>query len=204
MKRELSIAVFASVICFGSQALAQLPHHADDPTSESIDPGGDHLAEQPQLPPDPEGKAEELRLHGKCDEAIPILRRLAANDRDDIAQYNLGQCLLDAGKTAADAQHAAQLHEGARWVIRTANMGLPNAQLSLVTVYLDGSGVTADPVEAGKWALLYHGNGTRLAIGMPDVSDDLRARLDSALTDKAWVEAESRANAWSPDADVVN
>ncbi|HEY5239587.1 MAG TPA: hypothetical protein VIJ62_14490, partial [Rhizomicrobium sp.] len=183
---------------FSSPAWAQLPHQANDPGNVTIDPSGDSGPQQVRLPPDPEGKAEDLRLHGKCDEAVPILRRLSNNDGDDIAQYNLGQCLLDLGKTETDAARAATLkHEGVAWVLRMANRGLPNAQSSLISVYLDGEGVTPDPVEAAKWALIYHGNGTRMAIGMPDIPHDLAVRLDNALTDKTWDEAQSRANAWS-------
>jgi TPR repeat protein len=198
MKRKLAIAAFSAALLAGPQALAQLPHQANDPAGTSIDPSGDGGPRTIQMPPDPEGKAEELRLHGQCDEAVPILRRLSNNDNDDIAQFNLGQCLLDLGKTEPNAQRAASLkHEGVGWVLRMANRGLPNAQSSLIAVYLDGAGVPPDPVEAAKWALIYHGNGTRMAIGMPDIPHDLAVRLDKALTAKTWDEAQSRANAWS-------
>lgn len=198
MKRILAIAIFPACLWLAPQALAQLPHQSNDPAGASIDPGGDHLSGPAELPPDPEGKAEELRLQGKCDEAVPILRRLSNNDNDDIAQFNLGQCLVDLGKVEHDAGRATILkREGAGFLIRMANRGLPNAQSSLVAVYLDGSGVAADPVEAAKWALIYHGNGTRMAIGMPDVPSDLRDRLDNTLTNKNWTDAQSRANAWS-------
>jgi TPR repeat protein len=197
MKWNLATAIFWACVC-SSPALAQLPHSAGDPGNVTIDPSGDAGPQRVELPPDPEGKAEDLRLHGKCDQAVPILRRLSNNDGDDIAQYNLGQCLLDLGKTEPDAARAATLkHEGVAWVLRMANRGLPNAQSSLISVYLDGEGVTPDPVEAAKWALIYHGNGTRMAIGMPDIPHDLAVRLDNALTDKTWDEAQSRANAWS-------
>jgi len=200
MKRILAIAVFSVSACLGAQALAQLPHQAGDPTTASIDPSGDRGPPSNALPPDPEGKAVELRLRGRCADALPILRRLSNDDRDDIAQFNLGQCLLDLAKTEPDAQRAAGLkREGAQWVLRMANKGLPNAQSSLVSVYLDGSGVTPDPVEAGKWALIFHENGTRLAIGMPDISSDLQARLDKALNGETWTQAQSRADKWTPD-----
>ncbi len=150
-----------------------------------------------KLPPDPEGKAEELRLAGKCQDAIPIFRRLV--DDDPIAQYNLGQCLVDLGKGETNAQRALAFErEGAGWILKAANEGSPSAQLSLVTVYLDGSGVDKDPAEAAKWALLYQENGTRMALGLPNVPKDLQARLDNALTAQSWTEAQSRASAWMP------
>lgn len=190
MKRSFAAAFFSAALCFGTQASA-----APRDDVGSIDPSGDHdpSENQVQLPPDPEGKAVELRLAGKCDEAIPILRRLSEDD--DIAEYNLGQCLVDVGKTK---HNDAQMHEGAEWILRAANNGLPNAQSSLVTIYLDGSGVAKDPVEAGKWSLLYQQNGTRLAIGMANISAAMQARLDEALTQDAWNEAQDRASSWAP------
>jgi hypothetical protein len=35
-------------------------------------------------------------------------------------------------------------------------------------------------------------------LGLPDISPELQARLDAALTPKTWADAQSRANAWSP------
>jgi TPR repeat protein len=196
MRRELAVAVFSVAMCLGSLAAA-----APRDDVGSIDPGGDHdpSEKQVQLPPDPEGKAVELRLAGKCNEAIPILRRLS--DSDDIADYNLGLCLIDVGKSAHDD---AQQREGAKWILKAANDGLPNAQSSLVGVYLDGSGVPKDAVEAGKWSLLYQENGTRMAIGMPDLPAALQSRLDGALNDQSWAEAQNRASSWTPTSRRAN
>ncbi|HVZ68653.1 MAG TPA: hypothetical protein VG891_04270 [Rhizomicrobium sp.] len=194
MKRIATAAVLALAMSMGSQALA-----APRDDVGSIDPGGDHdpSENQVQLPPDPEGKAVDLRLAGKCDEALPILRRLS--DSDDIAQYNLGLCLIDQGKKELNAQRGASLEqEGAAWILKAANDGLPNAQSSLVTIYLDGSGVNKDPVEAGKWSLLYQENGTRLALGLPDIPEAVQSRLDNSLSQDNWAEAQQRAAAWSP------
>ncbi len=167
----------------------------------SIVPGGDQPTSQAvQLPTEPEAKAEDLRLNGKCDQAIPILRRLAGRGAGyGVSQYNLGLCLYDVGDAEPDAKHAASLqHEAAEYIVEAANNDFPNAQKRLVTIYLDGSGVASDPVEAGKWAVIYHGNSTRQALGLPDVSEDVRARLDAVLTEKTWEQAQSRAAAWSP------
>jgi len=190
MKRAAVAAILALVLGAGAQALA-----APRDDVGSIDPGGDHdpSENQVQLPPDPEGKAVELRLAGKCDEAVPILRRLS--DSDDIARYNLGLCLVDLGKKG---NNAAFEQEGAQWILKAANQGLPNAQSSLVSVYLDGSGVTKDPVEAGKWSLIYQENGMRLALGLPDIPNAVETRLDGALDAQGWDAARQRAAAWAP------
>ncbi len=199
MKKILAIAGFAAALLFAPPVLATGMFQPDGVSA--IDPqGGDQGPQRMQLPPDPEGKAADLRVHGKCDQAIPILRTLTYNERDDIAKFNLGQCLVDVGRVETDTARAARdKHEGAQWLLRAANRGLPNAQAGLVSVYLNGDGVPRDPVEAAKWALLYHSNGTRLAIGMQDIPSDLQARLDAALNDRSWDEAQERADNWSPE-----
>jgi hypothetical protein len=154
----------------------------------------------PDVPSGPEGRAEDLRLHGKCVEAMPIFRALADRGAGfEIARYNLGLCLLDIAKAEPDAQRAASLaREGAANIRKAADGALPGAQLKLVSLYLDGTGVVADPVEAGMWSLIYHANGTRIVLGLPNISSELQARLDAALTAKTWAQAQSRADAWQP------
>lgn len=203
MKRTLAFAILSAALCLGVPAAAQMGGGGQgNPADQPIDPGGDRLPSQTQLPPDPEGNAEDLRLAGHCDEAIPILRRLAAGgDGYELAQYNLGLCLLDTAKAEPDAQRAARLKlEATAFILQAANHNLPKAQASLAQMYLDGNGVARDPIEAGKWALIYRGNGTRFALGMPDIPPDLQARLDTALTDATWAQARVRADAWSPAA----
>ncbi len=201
MNRKLTLAILSVAVCLAAPAFAQMPGGGGRPTVDPIDPSGDQApAPLSALPPDPEGKAEDLRLAGKCDQAIPILRRLAAyGDGYELAQYNLGLCLLDVAKADSNAQQAATLRqEAAVSILRAANHNLPKAQASLVTMYLDGVGVARDPVEAAKWALIYHTNGARFALGMPNISADLQARLDAVLDAAAWAQAQSRADAWIP------
>lgn len=148
---------------------------------------------------DPEGDAEELRLAGHCNRAVPILRSLVESPKGfPISQYNLGLCLLDLAAADHDAAQAArQRQEGAAWIVRAANGGFGKAQAKAVALYLDGIGIAADPVEAEKWALIFHRNGLRLALGLPDISSDLRDRLD-ALSDAQQDAAQARADAWAP------
>jgi hypothetical protein len=193
------IAIVCVALCCASPALAGGLYQPDG--VQPIDPkGGDMGPQQLQLPPDPEGKAVELRLHGRCGEAIPILRGLTATNRnDDIAKFNLGQCLIDLGRTETGPTHAHDMYEGAQWMLAAANRGFPNAQSGLVAVFLDGDGVARNPVEAAKWSLIYHANGMRLALGMPDIPAALHARLDAALNDRNWDEAQTLADQWSPE-----
>jgi TPR repeat protein len=147
---------------------------------------------------DPEGIAEDLRLNGKCDKAVPMFRRLAERGTDyAVSQFNLGLCLFDLAKAEHDAQQATALNkEGAQWVLQAANAGYGKAQTMAVVLYLDGQGVAADPVEAGKWAYVFHDNGSRLVLGLPDISADIRGKLNAALTGDKRKEAHARANSW--------
>lgn len=143
-------------------------------------------------------RAEDLRLKGKCDQALPLLRGIIDNGgASEIAQFNLGLCLLDLA--AVDTAHAADMKkEAVQWIVSASDAGLARAQAKAVTLLLDGTGGTSDLVEAQKWAILYRGNPTRYSFGLPDLPDDVTARLDKALTGPQRTEARKRANAWMP------
>jgi hypothetical protein len=148
---------------------------------------------------DPEGEAEQLRLSGRCDRAVPLYRQLSDRAGYEISQYHLGQCLVTLADAEHDAARAAdERKEAAKWILQAANTGFAAAEATAVTLYLDGVGVDRNPVEAEKWALLYHHNGMRLSIGLPDLAPDLTSRLDAALSDTQRAQAETSANAWNP------
>ncbi len=148
----------------------------------------------------PENIANELQRKGKCGEAVPIFRRLAATQiRYEETQFHLATCLFALAKVQHDAQQAQALNaEAAEWIVRAADQNIEKAQAMAVRLYLDGLGVAADPVEAGKWAFIFHDNGTRLALGEPDLDPALRDRLDAALTAEKRKQAHARANSWTP------
>jgi hypothetical protein len=144
--------------------------------------------------------AQDLRLKGQCDKAVPMLRRLAGRGAGyEISQFDLGLCLFDLAKKTTDAAQAADMRkEAAQWIVTAANGGFAKAQAKAVTLYLDATGVAADPVEAQKWALLYRANGSRLAIGLPDIPADVTTKLDSELNDAQRKEARARVKAFVP------
>ena len=147
---------------------------------------------------DSASRAEELRVKGQCDKAVPILRRVLDNGGSEISQFNLGMCLLDLADAEHNAQHALAMRaEGADWIVRSANAGFAQAQSKAVLLYLDGVGVAADPVEAKKWALLYRHNVSRSIFGLPDIDNGVTGRLDIAVTGEKSAEARARANAWT-------
>ncbi len=111
MKTGFAIAVVAMAVCAGDSASAQTYNR---PGTEDIVPGGAGAAPHATSrgPLEPEERGEELRLSGKCDQAIPIFRRIAARGGFEIAEYNLGLCLFDVSAAEADLKRAAELkHE---------------------------------------------------------------------------------------------
>ena len=203
MKPTAAIIAISFTVTVCSPVLAQMGSgggNYDDYTGGVRNQGLKDPRRGPKLTNDPQGVAEDLRLKGKCSEAIPILRGLAAQEGGgfEISQFNLGLCLFDLAKAEHDAGQAANMNnEGADWVLRAANAGFGKAQAMAVVLYLDGLGVAADPVEAGKWAYLFHDNGSRLVLGLPDIDPALRTRLDAVLNADKRREAHARANSWT-------
>jgi len=198
-------SVAAAVLVTASLSVpAQAQYHGNVPSGnggQQEQYGSPHEMPHDEVPHprslDAGSRAEDLRLKGHCDQAVPLLRGIVDNGGSEISQFNLGLCLLDLA--AADPKNAPDLNkEGTQWVVAAANAGLARAQSRAVVLLLDGTGVPSDPVEAQKWALLYRGNPTRYNFGLPDLSNDVTARLDKALTGPQRAEARKRANAWAP------
>lgn len=203
MRRGMTFVLVSIAAALASPAQAQyVPDGATGPTrlGDTAPGGNDSAPREEKLPPDPEGQAEQLRLDGKCTRAIPIFRQLAAiGEGYELARYNLGLCLFDLSKVEPDAQRATSLRqEAGENIVKAANEGLAKAQASLVVMYLDGICVARDPVQAGMWALIYRANGARMAIGLPNISTALQARLDGTLTPQDWQQAQSNADSWTP------
>jgi hypothetical protein len=140
-----------------------------------------------------------LQASGNCEKAIPIFRRLTDGSNAAIARYHLGECLLTQADGTKDATAAPDLRrEAAKWILSSANTGFAQAEVAAVTICLDGIGMEKDPVEAEKWALIYHRNSMRLVFNLPNVAPDVSDRLDAALTSATRSEAEVRAGSWAP------
>lgn len=196
-----AIVAAGLVLALGApQALAQVGSVRSRAGGDIIPDTALQLPEERGTVHNPEGEAEELRLAGKCDRAVPILRRLVDSPQSfPISKFNLGLCLLDLAPAEKGAAKAAGLRkEGAAWILRAANAGFGQAEARAVGLYLDGVGVPVDPVEAQKWALIYHGNAMRFTLNLPDVPQAQRDRLDSTLSDAQQDQAQARADAWQP------
>lgn len=199
-----TIAIAVCLIAAGLAAPAQAQRGPSTPTQDNYGPTQHDTPDSDEGPSpvsrDAGAIAEGLRVEGKCDRAVNMLRPIAERGAGhEIAQLDLGLCLFDLAKADHDAKHAGDLRaEAADWILRAANGGFAKAQAMAVLLYLDGNGVAADPVEAEKWALLYHRNGMRLGIGLPDTPADVRKRLDATVSDTQEAEAKKRARDWAP------
>ena len=197
MRKTVACLFCATALVCALPASAQSRIQNDQYGTEHAVPSDDEIPHP--VSRDAGAIAEGLRVEGKCDKAVPMLRPIAERGAGhEIAEHDLALCLFDLAKADTDLKHAGEVRaEAAQWVVRAANGGFAKSQALAVTLYLDGTGVTADPVEAGKWAILYHRNGMRIAIGLPDLAGDVRKRID-ALSDAQESEAKKRAEDWAP------
>lgn len=149
---------------------------------------------------DPYEKVLELKERSGCLKAIPVLEPLAGIGHGyEVAQFQLGECYLETAGGAASAELTdAARAKGVGWILKAANSQLPSAQEKSVRLYLDGVGVPADPVEAGKWLLLLKRNPRRSLVGPIEIDSALEQRLNRDLTDANWATARVRADQWQP------
>ena len=151
-------------------------------------------------PTDEYQRAMTYKEHADCAHAIPLLEPLAKRGYGfEVAQYALGQCMIETARTAASPADAARARTGgAEWILKAANSQIPAAQQEAIHLYEDGIGVDADPLEAGKWLLLLQRNPMRRVVGPAVIDPDLEQSLKKKLTASQWTEAEARANRWQP------
>lgn len=75
--------------------------------------------------------------------------------------------------------------EAARWYMRAANTGDPQAQTKLAILYIEGTGVARDPAAAGRWLMRAASSGYSIAqfdlAGGTRRAPGTRARLPRAI-----------------------
>lgn len=135
-----------------------------------------------------------------CAHAIPLLEPLAKRGHGfEVAQFELGECYLETARSAASPADAERTRaDGAEWILKAANSQITSAQLAAIHLYEDGIGVTADPIEAGKWLLLLQHNPMRRVFGPAVIDPDIEQRLNKRLTREQWAVAQQRADRWQP------
>ncbi len=141
-----------------------------------------------------------LKDDGKYTEAIPLLLPLAQRGHGfEVVQFQLGECYLQTARTAPSAAEAQTARENAAsWILKAANSDLPNAQERAARLYLEGTGVGADPVEAAKWLLLVQRNPLRRIFGPVVIDAELEQKLRQQLSKAQWDAARTRADQWQP------
>jgi len=142
--------------------------------------------------------ARNVQAEKGCEKAIPTYRVLAGfGEGYEVAQYELGACLLETAP--ASAQAALLTQEGLFWLRRAAWAGNARAQWRLAMV-LSGApspyaeNVDAVPTEAMGWALVYKDNATRELYGLAPVYPKVLNHLNATLPQSAKAEAATFAD----------
>lgn len=161
----------------------------------------------PQTPPRPIGltqpsallaQARDFQARKGCAKAAPVYRIVSSHgDGHDVAQYELGACLLEM-EGESDAETALFRQEALFWLSRAAWAGNARAQGKLAEV-LSGaapykvSHVAPDPVAAMMWSIVYDANGTREVYGLRALPPLVRDHLASVMTQEGLVTAQREA-----------
>jgi hypothetical protein len=134
----------------------------------------------------------ELQNAGKCEEAVKLLERAAAQGPGyEDAQRRLGECLITLSNGGGE-----QYSQGIVWLKRAAEASWPEAQGALAFEY--ATGPQADPVEAAKWLVLYERNPRLKRIGFTPLPAGRLARIRAAIPAEAMNRGRAAADAFVP------
>jgi len=111
--------------------------------------------------------------------------RLAAEQGDALAQYNLGVMYAKGQGVVQDYKEAA------KWYRLAAEQGSAEAQSNLGFLYEEGQGVPQDYVEAHMWFNLGGASGDARGIKNRDI-------IARKMTPEQIAEAQRRAREWKP------
>ncbi|WP_225767688.1 tetratricopeptide repeat protein [Inquilinus sp. Marseille-Q2685] len=133
---------------------------------------------------------------------IDSMRRLQRDAElgDAVAQFNLG---IVYGNRSGEPGHAVEDRrmDAIRWLLRSANQGLPRAQNRLAEIYVEGPDASKDAVKACAWFLLAAA-GELGARGQTARSGYERAAALLSATQIA--QAHRRAARWKPKIEAEN
>ncbi len=191
IRRSLPIALLGLILA-APAALAQGPGGGD---SHSV--GSSHIKppnNQPLLY-SPYEAALKLEQLGSYDKAIELLEPEAKQGPGfEMAQLELGRCYLAVAAKAATPEVALEAtKKGGAWIQTAAEFGLSEAQEQMARLYIEGGHFKVEPVEAGKWYVLWKAIPKRFqAVGKP-FDPKLEAKLKSTLTDAQWAQSRQAA-----------
>ena len=156
--------------------------------------------EEPDAPLTNYERALKLIQKKLCERAQEVLDPMIKQGvGSEVALLDIGTCYMQEALDTSNADEARRLREtGVGWVLRAGNAGLRRAEEELVRQYIDGEVFLTNPVEAGKWYLLWKANRSGYAITPPEFDEKLEQKLQSMLTTADWVSARDRALAWRP------
>ena len=147
--------------------------------------------------------ARDIQAEKGCKSAIPAYRVISSfGDGYDIAQYELGACLLERESTNPAEINLFQ-EEAVFWLRRAAWAGNARAQLKLAQILSGASNVEhggqANPEEAMAWSILYNENAKRDLYDLPDIPERVAAHLNVTLD----TDAAQRAAAFADNFEAI-
>ncbi len=137
--------------------------------------------------------ARDTQAKKGCIKAIPAYRVISSfGDGYDVAQYELGACLLEA-TSDNPAEIKLFQEEASFWLRRAAWAGNARAQLKLAQILSGAESLThgsaANPEEAMAWSIVYEENAKRDLYDLPEISERVANHLNATLDDTARARA---------------
>ena len=156
------------------------------------------------LPPtayllNPYEAALKFKQQGNYAKAIEILEPEAKKGLGfEQAMLVLGQCYIASADKAATPEAGLEAtKKGAAWVKAAADSGSTSAQEQMARIYIEGGRFKVEPVEAGKWYLLWKNNPARFTAIPKPFDPALEQKLKGTLTDAQWEQAGQAAMAYA-------
>jgi len=195
LSRRLGAAAFGAILAAGS-AQAQYQGDRTGQTLQKENKTLDRL-DTKQTSLNAYESALKFKQAGDYARAIALLEPQARQGHGfELAQLVLGQCYLASADKAPTPEAAAEASKkGGSWIRTAAEAGLPAAQEQMARLEFEGVRVDREPVEAGKWYLLWKANPARFQGVSTPFDPALVQKLQATLTDAQWATAQKAADA---------
>ena len=191
---KLNSVMFSAVLMAALAASCASPRRGG-PGGPQGGPGGQAGVDRPSALL---AAAREQQARYGCAKAAPAYRIVASyGDGYEIAQYELGACLLEM-KGTSDVETALFRQEGVFWLSRAAWAGDPRAQGKLAEALSGAQGYAAshinpDPEAALMWSIVYTANGARDTYALRPVPSPVMDHIASIASAEAAERARQKA-----------
>jgi hypothetical protein len=147
------------------------------------------------IPLNPYEAALQYEKQGDYAEAIELLEPEAKQGPGfELAQLELGRCYLGVANKAKTPDAATEAtKKGGAWIQAAAESGLTEAQEQMARLFIEGGRFKVEPVEAGKWYMLWKANPKRFQAVSKPFDPKLEQKLKTTLTDAQWDQARQAA-----------